>query len=95
MRGKGKLVVSQQIQRGITPACAGKSRDGGLDEKSRKDHPRVCGEKSGTTMQDTTITGSPPRVRGKEVSTLFALTSSGITPACAGKSADTADKHDQ
>ena len=50
------------------------------------DHPRVCGEKSGLMRSNATGTGSPPRVRGKDVSGADATPWIRITPACAGKS---------
>ena len=50
----------------ITPACAGKRvcRYHGLSGK--QDHPRVCGEKTGLILSLLGVTGSPPRVRGKD-----------------------------
>ena len=51
-----------------------------------RDHPRVCGEKSGLMRSNATGTGSPPRVRGKDVSGADATPWIRITPACAGKS---------
>ena len=51
----------------------------------RWDHPRVCGEKSTASACLFTITGSPPRVRGKVRSSAVYCTPPRITPACAGK----------
>ena len=69
----------------ITPACAGKSwyELGGL--LSRRDHPRVCGEKSVVERVAPLRLGSPPRVRGKVRDVLLSIGIIRITPACAGK----------
>ena len=50
-----------------------------------EDHPRVCGEKSGSLTVARAITGSPPRVRGKVFLRFVPRGRTGITPACAGK----------
>ena len=54
-----------------------------------RDHPRVCGEKCCLQGPYLRRLGSPPRVRGKVRLRLTYYTPSGITPACAGKSAPT------
>ena len=51
-----------------------------------RDHPRVCGEKRRGFFAHSVVAGSPPRVRGKVKSVIGSPFSSGITPACAGKS---------
>ena len=51
-----------------------------------RDHPRVCGEKYTANATETTVLGSPPRVRGKAVLDEKGGEKYGITPACAGKS---------
>ena len=50
-----------------------------------KDHPRVCGEKQWCLPVSLPGGGSPPRVRGKVSLTNPSLSTSRITPACAGK----------
>ena len=50
-------------------------------------HPRVCGENSLNPTSSTPLRGSPPRVRGKPRSFIGRVASRGITPACAGKTA--------
>ena len=50
------------------------------------DHPRVCGEKRNSGKIIEFRKGSPPRMRGKVLSFANSPTSSGITPAYAGKS---------
>ena len=71
---------------GITPACAGKSSAPFSPTASAWDHPRVCGEKLLLPPPDPPLLGSPPRVRGKATPSFCAVTDTGITPACAGKS---------
>ena len=52
----------------------------------RKDHPRVCGEKSVVQASVSSPQGSPPRMRGKAGPEGQHHQPAGITPACAGKS---------
>ena len=70
----------------ITPACAGKRRYKRLCSAPLGDHPRVCGEKASAAVNRKQITGSPPRVRGKERCPCKSMCRQRITPACAGKS---------
>ena len=51
-----------------------------------RDHPRLCGEKLNFKSIVQNVTGSPPPMRGKEVSRSMFDASIGITPAYAGKS---------
>ena len=86
VRGKafdaGKLIPFY----GITPACAGKSSALCVCQDRVEDHPRVCGEKQIPKTYISRSRGSPPRVRGKASPYVAIWFSSGITPACAGKS---------
>ena len=50
----------------ITPACAGKRSWARRGTGTRWDHPRVRGEKAGSTKYPRTVEGSPTRARGKE-----------------------------
>ena len=86
MRGKADLRQLFQISVRITPACAGKSAWLWVDVDFLGDHPRVCGEKDCVREAINQLTGSPPRVRGKEWFRDENLQQPGITPACAGKS---------
>ena len=52
---------------GITPACAGKRATAQIFRNLYGDHPRVCGEKFYVDEVLPGETGSPPRVRGKEL----------------------------
>ena len=49
MRGKGKGDKAYYSGTGITPAYAGKSVSPKRIESLAKDHPRVCGEKLGSS----------------------------------------------
>ena len=86
MRGKGLLQVFVSKPFGITPAYAGKSKAVSGSIAAVGDHPRVCGEKLLTTHLQEFLSGSPPRMRGKEYWPFFWRFEPGITPACAGKS---------
>ena len=55
------------------------------NEGQSRDHPRVCGEKRELLQGVKAQKGSPPRVRGKVMYLPPKTSSSGITPACAGK----------
>ena len=70
---------------GITPACAGKSQRTHTKRSSKRDHPRMCGEKCTGFRLVRAGPGSPPHVRGKADAVYEQHTVSGITPACAGK----------
>ena len=85
VRGKVDKLTFKQVDVGITPACAGKSRCRKGIASTRRDHPRVCGEKEETHYRKRTGEGSPPRVRGKAFVKLIGRVKPGITPACAGK----------
>ena len=65
VRGKGLAAAAAVHAHGITPACAGKSSSSISLMMFIKDHPRVCGEKSGRVRPWRKHKGSPPRVRGK------------------------------
>ena len=86
MRGKVRLRQGFHLCDGITPACAGKSEKTRSITTTRRDHPRVCGEKKAELTPDELSRGSPPRMRGKAVCNADRLRAGGITPAYAGKS---------
>ena len=85
VRGKAVTPRSRRRRFRITPACAGKSCFNSAIARFSWDHPRVCGEKSFSRLPAFFLSGSPPRVRGKEPSDGAGTESGGITPACAGK----------
>ena len=73
-------------RRGITPACAGSRHPQKARYTGNRDHPRVCGEKHTSLSVQSTIGGSPPRVRGEGFPAISCPCAVGITPACAGRS---------
>ena len=85
VRGKGVNLLVFPFKNGITPACAGKSRDKANLTAAPWDHPRVCGEKHMIENSSEIPLGSPPRVRGKVFDPCPIDCTSRITPACAGK----------
>ena len=87
MRGKGLYRFGGRPLPGITPAYAGKSHFQQRLFRPCRDHPRMCGEKHCTSTPIALVSGSPPRVRGKETWTRPMPIYSRITPACAGKRA--------
>ena len=85
MRGKAVEMKLAGTVHGITPAHAGKSICFGSKVDVARDHPRACGEKSAQVQCLPRLSGSPPRMRGKEQLASGVRSSAGITPACAGK----------
>ena len=85
VRGKDAGVSDRRHRRGITPACAGKSRGWCIDQMVEEDHPRMCGEKKVAKEMGRTTKGSPPHVRGKARNNFNFDLITGIIPACAGK----------
>ena len=85
MRGKAFLAERWHSVIGITPAYAGKRQELLSCRMNRKDHPRVCGEKPPLEETGNPVQGSPPRMRGKDLSAIVSPPYVGITPAYAGK----------
>ena len=85
MRGKGTPFASSFSPRRITPAYAGKSFAKTIRVPQSRDHPRLCGEKCRLYAMQTAGTGSPPPMRGKELTFGRSAPRSRITPAYAGK----------
>ena len=88
MRGKDLFRQFLAAVPGITPAYAGKRSSFSPKISVAKDHPRLCGEKFSNCDEKTTCVGSPPPMRGKVVDAVFAIWSTRITPAYAGKSVE-------
>ena len=86
MRGKGGSSPGPQNASRITPACAGKSWPGYTAPCRSRDHPRACGEKDAGGKFGQVAQGSPPRMRGKATGNSKHKSTTGITPARAGKS---------
>ena len=67
MRGKVVNDIFQSIRQRITPAYAGKRLTPEHFSQHTKDHPRLCGEKSGCRCPLDSRQGSPPPMRGKAI----------------------------
>ena len=78
-----RLATGEEIR--ITPACAGRTSLMLFHVFQSRDHPRVCGKD--LVAKDTQVSdvGSPPRVREGLDLSQYPQNSSGITPACAGR----------
>lgn len=85
MRGKCRCYNHTRIVHGITPAYAGKTPITIQNGLLIWDHPRSCGENSQVDNSDGTVSGSPPRMRGKPYQIHVQFGGVGITPAHAGK----------
>ena len=84
-RGRLDTVLQCGGSRGITPACAGKTSAFFLPRSEASDHPRMRGEDLPSPIQTALGLGSPPHARGRPRLKLRSVSSTGITPACAGK----------
>ena len=84
---RGKLHIKQSLYClvGITPAPAGKTIYITIYLFLAEDHPRTCGENVEKGQFVALVEGSPPHLRGKRLSYCSCVSSSGITPAPAGK----------
>ena len=85
MRGKRLQRVWRETRVGITPAHAGKTFRPSHCPRCPRDHPRACGENFSSTSASRPRGGSPPRMRGKQLSRKCKVRQAGITPAHAGK----------
>ena len=85
--GRGKAARGSRPCAGqrITPAWAGKSSRAPWAISPARDHPRMGGEKPHIVPAKTSLTGSPPRGRGKSFLLLLLALRLRITPAWAGK----------
>ena len=93
MRGKLPYATKTDLKDGITPAGAGKTLSSAVTLLLVRDHPRRCGENHCTPSPRLNVFGSPPQVRGKQISfDLFSLRFR-ITPAGAGKTAQLHTPH--
>ena len=85
MRGKATAGSLLGVDVGIIPAYVGKRLLSLSPLFCNTDHPRVCGEKRCEEIRKRLLSGSPPRMRGKELCTAEEIGKPGITPAYAGK----------
>ena len=95
MRGKDSANPIALYTLRITPAYAGKRKQKWHLFPLLQDHPRLCGEKAVVGNHDRIFVGSPPPMRGKAPVIVLQSTSSGITPAYAGKSDLYLQTHDK
>ena len=91
MRGKVFEMKTTAMTTRITPAYAGKSLLVSNAMNASEDHPRLCGEKSGSHSRTRCDLGSPPPMRGKVRKSGVSVKDLRITPAYAGKSAEHED----
>ena len=85
VRGKPSASTSCPPTRRLIPACAGKTPTEPAATRSKAAHPRVCGENGSPGDRMPLRAGSSPRVRGKPTSASPYSTTTGLIPACAGK----------
>ena len=85
LRGKRFDFNLSAYDHGITPAPAGKTRTNLRKNYRREDHPRTCGENFTVCSANNMHKGSPPHLRGKLFFKARSSSSTGITPAPAGK----------
>ena len=72
-------------ERGITPACAGKTLCELPAINVKWDHPRMCGKDLPAFAGQAFHVGSPPHVRERLLQAFRVPDPRRITPACAGK----------
>ena len=85
MRGKVSAHRPRFPVSRITPAYAGKRYSPARAAQQMWDHPRLCGEKKITRSGGSTLSGSPPPMRGKACKICDDTSLQRITPAYAGK----------
>mgnify|MGYP006266144635 CR=1 FL=1 len=85
-RGKGAVFDPHPIDRGITPARAGKRCAHAYPPATAQNYPRSRGEKAARTSESVKRSELPPLARGKAGFDQPVSERPGITPARAGKS---------
>ncbi len=85
VRGRLDLFLGISVFRRFTPACAGQTQAFSLFVNRRTVHPRVCGADFSSITGFCSPNGSPPRVRGRRVSSPRPARLRRFTPACAGQ----------
>ena len=83
---RGTLAAHVDLRRvaGIIPAYAGNTRRSARNTWISRDHPRICGEHTGTRHEGTYRQGSSPHMRGTPTARRSARGSPRIIPAYAG-----------
>ena len=85
VRGKPASPATCTWERGLIPACAGKTGSPSARPGLWAAHPRVCGENITQVSPVMSSKGSSPRVRGKRVHSQKFIKAVRLIPACAGK----------
>ena len=85
-RGKVEYCFPSKHLTGIIPACTGKSMLQLRSKSTRKDHPRIHGEKIMATTGIKHPVGSSPHTRGKGRNKHCSVHAFRIIPVCTGKS---------
>ena len=85
VRGKHRLHVQVVRRVRIIPARAGQTWPAGSPAPTTSDHPRACGANHPFDVAHTLVSGSSPRVRGKQRRELRAIDDLRIIPARAGQ----------
>ena len=85
VRERHRVTEYYLLFRGITPACAGKTKRWSNTTRWARDHPRMCGKDHGMSSLCNHGLGSPPHVRERHRRRPYAVRRTRITPACAGK----------
>ena len=85
VRGKQGRLVGADRERGLIPACAGKTTASRSSSSTATAHPRVCGENPLRGAAQSCGHGSSPRVRGKPRDVDRAPQPPRLILACAGK----------
>ena len=67
VRGTRPIPKATRTPQGIIPACAGNTLSGVRGTSCSRDHPRVCGEHTSTSIVLPLTEGSSPRVRGTQI----------------------------
>ena len=89
VRGTARFAYICIFNRRFIPACAGNSSASAAFVASAAVHPRVCGEQSTRFLNAPSLHGSSPRVRGTDLTDLFADLETRFIPACAGNRVST------
>ena len=87
MRGRRQARPEYHGHPGTTPAHAGKTSPPSTVCVRCWDHPRACGEDGVSSDTGFCHPGPPPRMRGRQRATLRRTSTTGTTPAHAGKTA--------
>ena len=85
VRGKLGVLGGEAEERGLIPACAGKTTSPTPCGSTGRAHPRVCGENLLASALAAWWLGSSPRVRGKRQELEAVDEQPRLIPACAGK----------